>query len=314
MADYDLVARLKRDVKAWNHWRQVNRDCRVDLRAADLRGADLRNADLSEVNLYYAGLVDTNLASADLSEADLSSANLLGANFTGADLTAANLGFANLGGTLFIDTNLSRAHGLDTCLHHGPSTVDHWTVGKSGGLPPLFLRGCGLPDEQISILSSPNPFRSCFISYASADQDFTNRLHFDLQRNGVRCWFAPHDIQCGRKIEEQISHAIRSHDRLLIVLSNDSIASEWVQMEIDYARQREVDERRQILFPISLVPFTRLRDWTCRDPATGKDSAREIKQYFIPDFSNWKDSDSYKAAFDRLLRDLKAKQSVPAAI
>jgi hypothetical protein len=40
----------------------------------------------------------------------------------------------------------------------------------------------------------------------------------------------------------------------------------------------------------------------------GKDSAREIREYFIPDFSNWKDHDSYKKAFDRLLRDLKAKE------
>ena len=38
----------------------------------------------------------------------------------------------------------------------------------------------------------------------------------------------------------------------------------------------------------------------------GIDSAREIREYFIPDFSNWKDHDSYAKAFDRLLRDLKA--------
>jgi hypothetical protein len=35
-------------------------------------------------------------------------------------------------------------------------------------------------------------------------------------------------------------------------------------------------------------------------------SARELRQYFIPDFSNWKEHDSYRVAFDRLLRDLKA--------
>ncbi len=29
-------------------------------------------------------------------------------------------------------------------------------------------------------------------------------------------------------------------------------------------------------------------------------------EYFIPDFSNWKDHDSYQTAFQRLVKDLKA--------
>jgi hypothetical protein len=37
------------------------------------------------------------------------------------------------------------------------------------------------------------------------------------------------------------------------------------------------------------------------------DSAREIREYFIPDVSNWKDHDSYQAAFQRLVSDLKAE-------
>src|SRR4051794_24348945 len=49
--------------------------------------------------------------------------------------------------------------------------------------------------------------------------------------------------------------------------------------------------------------FEALRDWECFDADTDKDSARNIREYFIPDFSNWKDQDSYKAAFERLLRD-----------
>jgi hypothetical protein len=48
-----------------------------------------------------------------------------------------------------------------------------------------------------------------------------------------------------------------------------------------------------------------LRDWECFDADTGKDSAREVREYFIPDFSRWKDHEAYQQAFDRLLRDLK---------
>ena len=61
-----------------------------------------------------------------------------------------------------------------------------------------------------------------------------------------------------------------------------------------------------MLFPVRLVDFNTLRDWECFDADTGKDSAREIREYFIPDFSEWKDHDKYRKAFDRLLHDLKA--------
>lgn len=40
------------------------------------------------------------------------------------------------------------------------------------------------------------------------------------------------------------------------------------------------------------------------DADTGIDSAREIREYFIPDFSNWKDHDVYAKTFERLLRDM----------
>ena len=51
----------------------------------------------------------------------------------------------------------------------------------------------------------------------------------------------------------------------------------------------------------------------CFDADTGKDSAREIREYFIPDFSNWKDHDSCQRAFQRLVSDLKTENPKPVA-
>ena len=128
----------------------------------------------------------------------------------------------------------------------------------------------------------------------------------DLQAKGVRCGFAPHDIKGGRKIHEQIDEAIRLHDRLLLILSEHSMSSEWVKTELAKARKREVKEGKRVLFPVRLAPVEALRDWECFDGDTGKDSAREVREYFIPDFSNWKDHDWYQAGFSRLVADLKA--------
>ena len=41
-----------------------------------------------------------------------------------------------------------------------------------------------------------------------------------------------------------------------------------------------------MLIPITMVPFDRIREWKCFDVDTGIDSAREIREYFVPDFSD----------------------------
>ena len=69
-----------------------------------------------------------------------------------------------------------------------------------------------------------------------------------MQAKGVRCWFAPHDIHGGRKIHEQIDEAIRVYDKLLLILSDASMSSEWVSTEISKARKRERHEGRRMLF------------------------------------------------------------------
>ena len=80
---------------------------------------------------------------------------------------------------------------------------------------------------------------SCFISYSGKDQKFAERLHADLQANGVRCWYAPEDLKTGDRFRSRIDGAIRDHDKLLLILSKNSIASDWVQTEIEKALHLE---------------------------------------------------------------------------
>ena len=75
-----------------------------------------------------------------------------------------------------------------------------------------------------------------------------------------------------KKIHEQIDEAIGFYDRLLLILTETSMNSEWLKTEIAKARRREAKEKRQMLFPISLVPFEKIREWKAFDADTGKDS------------------------------------------
>jgi len=100
---------------------------------------------------------------------------------------------------------------------------------------------------------------------------------------------------------------IRVYDKLLLVLSPDSMNSEWVKTEIYHARQKKLCEKRQVLFPIRLCDFDTIRQWQCFDADTGTDLAREIREYYIPgDFQNWKDHAAFELAFAKLFKDLRA--------
>ena len=99
------------------------------------------------------------------------------------------------------------------------------------------------------------------------------------------------------------------YDKLLIVLSETSLQSEWVMTELRKARQAERQSDQRKLFPVRLADIATLRDWECFDADSGKDLAVELREYFIPDFSHWKEHDPFEAAFARLLKDLRAEES-----
>lgn len=295
---------------------------------ANLRGGNLRGSNFSGTDLRRTDLSQADLSGSDISGARLNVANLSGANLSKADLSKANLTRTNLSKadlietvfletiavtTLFVDVDLSTARDLETVRHNGPSSISTDTLIRSQGkIPEVFLRGCGVPESMIeylpSLLSAMQPiqFYSCFISYSTKDQDFAQRLYERMQSYRLRVWFAPEEMKAGQKIHEQIDQAIRVHDKLVLVLSEQSIQSEWVITEIRKARKAELRDNRRKLFPIGLIDFNTLRDWECFDADSGKDLAVEIREYFIPDFTNWKDHDAFEANFARLLRDLKA--------
>jgi hypothetical protein len=294
---------------------------RANLTNVDLSGAVLSRAELSRVKLCGANLTDADLSGTELSGADLSKvifhgAILLGTNFSRAQLLQADLTGAYIGNSTFADTDLSEVKGLERVNHGAPSSIGIDTLYKSGGrIPKVFLRGCGVPDDFIAFIPShfgiqqAIQFYSCFISYSNKDEEFARRLYSRMRDEKLRVWFAPEDIKGGEKLHEQLERAIQIHDRLLIVLSEESMQSEWVISEIRKARDIEINEGRRKLFPIMLVDYRTVKKWKCFDADTGKDLAREVREYFIPDFSNWKDHDAFEKGFSRLLRDLRAEEA-----
>jgi uncharacterized protein YjbI with pentapeptide repeats len=287
----------------------------------NLEGAVLRGTTITNTRFVNTSLVSADFAKAELALCQIDVCDVRQTNFREAQIESTvfqDLRFDDVqfnldrcGYNTFVRCDFRKARGLEDCFHFGPSALDHLTLEMCSGVPASFLRGCGLPAKLISYLPSifgtALEFYSVFISYSTSDQQFADRLHADLQNHGVRCWFAPHDITGGKKIYEQIDEAIRVYDRLLLILSDSSMTSQWVKTEIANALDKEQRNGRRVLFPLSLVPFDRVREWKNFIADIGIDAAREIREYYIPDFTGWDtDHTRYNEAFDKLLKGLKA--------
>ena len=130
------------------------------------------------------------------------------------------------------------------------------------------------------LICSSIDYDSCFIGYSSKDQAFAERLHADLQSKGVRCWFAQEDMDIGDKIRPRIEESIGLYDKLLLVLSKYSIASNWVAYEVERALNKEPQGKPNILFPM------RLDDAVMKSKASWADDIKSTRH--IGDFTNWK--------------------------
>ena len=330
MANPEHLEILNKGVDYWNDWRISDRSLidlsRVKLYNIKLSGINLAKVDLSysefiesdfkRATFFAANLTQTKFINSDLTEADLSEANLCGSKYYSSNLSRANLFRSNLseavlknadlngafiGFTIFAFVDLSTVKNLNSVIHRSSSSVDIETLYYSkGNIPAEFLRGCGVPDQMIeyakSLTANPIEYYSCFISYSHHDEDIARRIHNDLQAAGVRCWFAPHDLKIGDKIRPVIDDTIRVHDKLLLILSEYSVQSDWVEHEVEHALSLETERKKGMLFPVRL-------DEAIMDSKTGW-AGNVRRQRHIGNFTKWKDHDAYQALFKRLLRDL----------
>lgn len=275
-----------------------------DLTGADLGRADLSGADLHDTNLSNAILFYANFTGADLSRVILDKSAILYTQFIGSKLNGANFAGAEIVSAVFSGLDLRQSKGLDSVCHMGPSFIDAHTLYRSRGqIPEAFLKGVGLDAHFISkitaLFGGKTPqYYSCFISSSQKDESFARRLYDDLQKRKVHCYFAYEDMPIGAKIRPEVEEKIHLYDKVLLVISENSIESRWVENEVESALEREAKTQKNILLPV------RIDDAVME---TDKAWAATIRrQVNMGDFTRWKDDDAYRKALERLLRDLRA--------
>ncbi len=300
-----------------------------NLRGVNLSGANLINARLNRADLSHATLCDAKLQWATfvgvkLFKAKFSGAFLNHTYFSGGELKGADFTYAESTYTLWINVDLSSVIGIEEMIHTSPSPVGGKTLNNfKGEIPKRFLEGCGFQDWEIEAaklykpgitqeeqsevykkihnarFEGPIPIGGVFISYSHLDKDFALTIEEKLKSEGVRIWRDEHDLKAG-SLNEQIWEGLRSQDVVLLILSQNSTRSDWVESELEMARDREKEEGRNILCPIALD-----KSWEnkCKEGGTNRQLWRTLKEKVILPFK--KNKSDFEAQGKKLIDGLR---------
>ena len=292
----------------------------VNLRGSDLSRADLTGANLSGSNLSGADLIQTNLSDANLSDANLCETTLYGTVFFRSHMAKTHCSNAKMHSTIFSDVDLSQVKGLIDVDQYGPSSIGLDTILRShGSIPEEFLRACKCDPLIQKILmgeknaqseafyewfdkdGGPIRLQTCFISYATADKAFADRLQKALNAVGVDYWYAPEHGEWGKEIKTQIDREISLRDRVVLVCSKTSLNdSDWVKWEIAQSIKQEQDRGQRVLFPIMIDD--ELLNWN--DP-----KGERMREVLAADFRGATKGKKFDAAVKRLLAGLKQEDA-----
>lgn len=93
---------------------------------------------------------------------------------------------------------------------------------------------------------------SIFLAHSHKDKTFVNELASDLRRSGYYVWTDDAEIKIGDSLIQKIREGIDRVAYVGVVLSIDSINSEWVKKELDIAMNQEIEGRRVKVLPLLL--------------------------------------------------------------
>jgi TIR domain len=74
-----------------------------------------------------------------------------------------------------------------------------------------------------------------FISYARSDKVIAEQLTRSFKQQGLSVWLDYESLKPGSSWQDELENALRRADIFVVVLSEDSVKSNWVNAEIGFA-------------------------------------------------------------------------------
>ncbi len=133
------------------------------------------------------------------------------------------------------------------------------------------------------------PTMPIFISYNHADKSTAETLAMLLIQAKQNVWIDKWELNAGDSLIEKIEEALGGADAILVLLSKNSIQSEWCKKELRSGLVRELEEKSVLVIPIVLddceIPlFLREKLWI--DLRENKDEQLELLLRSLERISN----------------------------
>jgi len=77
--------------------------------------------------------------------------------------------------------------------------------------------------------------KEVFLSHSSKNKKITEKIAETLRNHNIPVWYSETNIKGAQQWHDEIGKALRRCDWFIILLSDESISSKWVKMELGYA-------------------------------------------------------------------------------
>jgi len=91
---------------------------------------------------------------------------------------------------------------------------------------------------------------SVFLSHSASDKEHARKIAADLRLYGVRVWLDEAELKIGDSLIHKLSQAVYEADFVAAIITRHSITSTWVQAELQWAMNREIEGRRVKVLPL----------------------------------------------------------------
>ncbi|MCR1964105.1 toll/interleukin-1 receptor domain-containing protein [Clostridium perfringens] len=89
-----------------------------------------------------------------------------------------------------------------------------------------------------------------FISHNYKDKPLARKISNELIKYGIKPWIDESEIKLGDSLIEKIRAGLDNMDYLVVLISKNSVQSEWVKKELDIAMNSEIEGKKVITIPI----------------------------------------------------------------
>jgi hypothetical protein len=129
-----------------------------------------------------------------------------------------------------------------------------------------------------------------------------------LQERGTRCYLDEYQMLPGDDLHEQMQRGIKLWDKMLLCCSKNSMASWWVDNEIEtvFSKERglmkQSGEKVLALIPLDLDGYIFSGQWI-----SGKQE--QVKSRVVANFTGWEEEgDKFYSEIERLVKSLRSDE------